>query len=481
MADAPAAGAGPGRPRVPLAFQVFAAVSAAVGLVFVGSFFHDMTTLTTRLAIYQEASLRAMSPVVMRLIEQSMEHGSPDHIAGLFRLLAEHPESGSAQILDAKGRLVDPGALHSPRPPAPAPRAGSVVYEVPIEAKPSCARCHDVGSGRLGTLRLTASGEERSRLRRSLVASRLAMACLGVVVVALASYVIVRRLVHKPLGRVTAAMREVACGRFEARVEGEFPGEFQIIAEGFNTMVSEIARDRDEIVDLHRKQLAHADRLATLGELAAHLAHEVRNPLTGLSSALQVLAREAEEGSARRGLIDKMLNQLSRMDRTMGDFLRYARLPEAAARPFALKDALARVTFLVGPRMKAQNVELRLSVPDSLPRIMGDPGQLEQVFLNLCLNAVQAMGEGGTLEVAAAAHGAAEVLVTVGDTGSGIAPGDLERVFEPFFTTKEGGSGLGLPITRQIVMAHGGELWLESEPGRGTMAHVRLPRAKEGA
>ncbi|MBI3298653.1 MAG: HAMP domain-containing protein [Elusimicrobia bacterium] len=460
---------------------MFVAVSAAVGLVFAGSFLHDMRTLTTRLTLHQLGSLRAMSPVVVSLIEQSMEHGSPEHIGELFRVLAERPQAGAAELLDAQGRLVDLADIRGPRSAAPAPPPGSIVYEVPIEAKPSCARCHGVSSGRLGTLRLLASDAERAQLRRSLVRSRLAMACAGTLVVALASLAIVRFLVHAPLGSVTAAMREVGQGRFEARVEGRLPGELQVIADGFNTMVSEIARDRGEIVELHRKQLGQADRLAALGSLAAQLAHEVRNPLTGLSSALQVLQREAEAGSPRRGLIDKMLLQLQRMDRTMGDFLRYARLPEAAPRPFALKDALSRVLFLVGPRMKAQKVELRLQVPESLPRLMGDPGQLEQAFLNLCLNAVQAMGEGGVLEVAAAPHGDSEVLVTVRDTGPGIAPGELERVFEPFFTTKDGGSGLGLPITRQIVLAHGGELWLESDPESGTTASVRLPRAKEAA
>lgn len=481
MADAPPLGAASGRPRVPLALQVFAAVSAAVGLVFGGSFLHDMTTMTSRLELHQKGSLSALSPVVERLIGQSMEHGSPEHIAELFGTLAAHPEAGTAELIDARGRRVDPGNLRAPRPPAARPAAGAVVLEVPIMAKPSCARCHGTASGALGTLRLTAPDAARAELRTSLVSSRLAMAAVGAAAVALASLLIVRRLVHAPLSTVTAAMREVAAGRFEARVEGALPGELQVIADGFNTMVAEIARDRGEIVDLHRKQLAHADRLATLGELAAQLAHEVRNPLTGLSTALQVLQREAEAGSPRRGLIDKMLLQLSRMDKTMGDFLRYARLPEAAPRPFALKDALARVLFLVGPRLKAQKVELLQSVPDSLPRLLGDPGQLEQVFLNLCLNAAQAMPEGGTLEVGAAPQGEGAVLVTVRDTGVGIAPADLERAFEPFFTTREGGSGLGLPITRQIVMAHGGELWLESEPGRGTTAHVRLPRAKGAA
>ncbi|MBI5594864.1 MAG: HAMP domain-containing protein [Elusimicrobia bacterium] len=467
--------------RIPLALQVFAAVSVAVGLVFGASFIHDMVTLTNRLEARQVARLQAMSPLIGRIIEESMEKGNPAHIGDFFRILAQHRGAGVAELLDADGGVVDPANLKALRAPAAAISPGTVSLEVPISAKPSCARCHGVSEGRLGTLRLVAPLDDRRELRHSLVLSRLAMAGIGAAAVALASLIIVRWLVHAPLRAVVGAMRGIAAGKLDTRIEGELPGELQHIAEGFNTMASELARERAESVELHRKELAHLDRLATLGELAAQLAHEVRNPLTGLSSALQVLERESAENPSRRGLIEKMLAQLQRMDRTMGDFLRYARLPEAAPRPVALKEALSRVLFLLGPRMRAQGVELALALPGELPLVQGDPGQLEQVFLNLALNAVQAMPGGGRLEIAGAVKDASTVVVTVADTGSGIAPEVLERIFEPFFTTKDGGSGLGLSITRQIAMAHGGELWLESEPGVGTTAHVRLPRAKEAA
>ena len=465
--------------RLSLSFQVFGAVSVAVGLVFGVSFMHDMVTLTRRLEARQGERLLAMAPLMGRIIENAMEAGSPEHIGELFHILAAHRDAGVAEMIDRQGRVVDPSDIRGPRRAAAPVPPGVVALEVPIMAKPSCVRCHGVVAGRLGTLRLVAPSDDRRELRHGLVMSRLAMALIGAAVVAFASLLIVRWLVHAPLRSVVGAMKEVAAGRLETRIEGRLPGELQVIADGFNSMVCEISRDRAEIVELHRKELAHLDRLATLGQLAAQLAHEVRNPLTGLSSALQVLEREAAGNPSRKGLIEKMLAQLQRMDRTMGDFLGYARLPEASPKPTALKDPLGRVLFLLGPRMRAQGVELALNIPEDLPKVQGDSGQLEQVFLNLALNSVQAMPDGGRLEVGAAVKDPSTVVVTVADTGTGIAPEILERIFEPFFTTKDGGSGLGLSITRQIAMAHGGELWLESEPGAGTTAHVRLPRAKE--
>ena len=159
----------------------------------------------------------------------------------------------------------------------------------------------------------------------------------------------------------------------------------------------------------------------------------------------------------------------------MGNFLRFARMPEAVVRPFELRESLGRVIDLIESRLRTQKIKLERDIPQGLPGLRGDPGQIEQVFLNLCINAAHAMPAGGTLTVAARAEAAGAILVEVSDTGKGISSADLEHVFRPFFTTKENGSGLGLPLSRQIVMAHDGEMWIESDPGRGTSIFVRLP------
>jgi two-component system NtrC family sensor kinase len=144
-------------------------------------------------------------------------------------------------------------------------------------------------------------------------------------------------------------------------------------------------------------------------------------------------------------------------------------------RPFDLHEPLERVLDLFEVRLRTQKIELKRDIPKSLPRLRGDPGQLEQVFLNLFINAAHSMPEGGTLSVSARAEPGGTLLVEVNDTGKGISGEDLEHVFRAFFTTRENGSGLGLPLSRQIVMAHNGDIWIESVPGRGTSVFVRLP------
>ena len=200
--------------------------------------------------------------------------------------------------------------------------------------------------------------------------------------------------------------------------------------------------------------------------------------MTGIGSTIQILLAEAPGGSPRREILGKVLTQLNRMEQTMGNFLRFARMPEAVVRPFELHEPLSRVMDLVESRLRAQKIKLERDIPKDLPCLRGDPGQIEQVLLNLCINAAHAMPSGGTLTIDAHAEEAGAILIEVSDTGKGISSADLEHVFRPFFTTKENGSGLGLPLSRQIVMAHDGEMWIESVPDRGTSIFMRLPTAE---
>ena len=158
----------------------------------------------------------------------------------------------------------------------------------------------------------------------------------------------------------------------------------------------------------------------------------------------------------------------------MSSFLRYARMPETVVRALKIHEPIQRVLPLLLPRLKAQKIELRVDVPESLPEVRGDAGQIEQSFLNLALNAAQAMPDGGTLTVSAGVLNDM-IRVEIGDTGNGIKPAELENIFKPFYSTREKGSGLGLSLSRQIIMAHGGVLTLESVPGSGTTVFFTLP------
>ncbi|MFQ5718729.1 MAG: protoglobin domain-containing protein [Acidobacteriota bacterium] len=223
-----------------------------------------------------------------------------------------------------------------------------------------------------------------------------------------------------------------------------------------------------------QKALERAERLAAVGELAASIAHEVRNPLAGMKGAMEVLRRDLEADPAKAEVVDELVAQIIRLENLVRDLLSYARPRPLDLQPVDLNALLDRVlTFAVAEHRSGQ-YRARTDLDAALPVVEVDPQQLEQVFLNLIQNSLQAM-DGGTVTVRTRAlNDTVEVIVD--DEGPGIAPSDLVRVFQPFFTTRHRGSGLGLAIVQKILQAHGGSIRISSDPGRGTRATLTLPR-----
>jgi two-component system sensor histidine kinase HydH len=223
-------------------------------------------------------------------------------------------------------------------------------------------------------------------------------------------------------------------------------------------------------------EMARRERLSAMGDMAATVAHEIKNPLNAVSMGLQRLrdefARDAA-GESRR-FLDLMEAEVRRLNGIVEQFLSLARplpLKREAVRPDELLRALAA---LVEADAKAAGVRVVVSAPPGLPAVTADRDHLEQVLLNLVVNALQAMPEGGTLALeATAARG--RLALEVRDTGGGIAPEARERIFDPYFTTKAKGLGLGLAVARRIVEEHGGRIEVDSEPGRGSRFRVTLP------
>lgn len=430
----------------------------------------------------ERATMTSMFPVVERVIMDSMIRGNHEPIRHLFSV---HNSRGMADrmfLLDPDKNVVateDLGLNIHPRhlvaPPIDAGK--NIVMDFVLQNQKACSRCHGTESGPLGYVRLVSPKRDRQVAAEANLKGRLIILFASFLIVGLWTLMVVRRVIDEPMGRIVEAMNQVARGKLDTRVDDLPSGELRSIARGFNNMVRLLEKDRRENVVLHRSKVGHMERLAALGELSAHLAHEVRNPLTGISSTIQVLQSETPEGSPRREVLGKVLGQLNRMEQTMGNFLRFARMPEAVVRPFDLHEPLERVLDLIEARLRTQKIELKRDIAKDLPRLKGDPGQIEQVFLNLFINAANAMPHGGTLTVTARAEPEGTLLVEVRDTGKGIFSADLEHVFRPFFTTRENGSGLGLPLSRQIIVAHDGDIWIESVPDRGTSVFVRLPAA----
>jgi len=222
------------------------------------------------------------------------------------------------------------------------------------------------------------------------------------------------------------------------------------------------------------RRMLRADRLATIGELAAGAAHEIRNPLTSIKSSLQYLESRCREETEKK-LLGVALRETDRIDEILTALLSFSRPSEIHKEPCDLIALLEESVALVSIQARAKGVEVRPTFPAAPVIVNADRSQVKQVFLNVFLNAVQAMDGGGTLSVEDIVLENGKTLVRVSDTGPGISEEDLEKVFDPFFTTKKGGTGLGLSICYTIVKAHGGEIELRSRLGEGTTVLVTLP------
>jgi signal transduction histidine kinase len=289
----------------------------------------------------------------------------------------------------------------------------------------------------------------------------------GIVGVLMALYA---RRVLTPLAAVTERAKAVASGDLTPRPVLASPDEIGELAQTFEAMVSAIARANADLLA--------AERLATIGKMAAHVTHEIRNPLSSLALNVELLEEETGEGGEARTLIRAIKNEVDRLTALSE---RYLTVAGGRAPPRVEREDIGQVCQdaldFVRADVARHGIKLSLRVDEELPAVSVDEGQIRQALYNLIRNAREAMSEGGEVTVAAR-RAAGGVDITVDDEGSGIDEERRARLFEPFFTTKSHGTGLGLVITREIVEAHGGTIRCEPRTPRGTRFVLHLPAAR---
>jgi PAS domain S-box-containing protein len=244
-----------------------------------------------------------------------------------------------------------------------------------------------------------------------------------------------------------------------------------------------IMDDITERVDLEA-QLSQADKLSSIGLLAAGVAHEVNTPLAVISSYTQMLGKQLQGDPQKSGLLEKITRQTFRASEIVNNLLNFSRTSGSEIGDVDVNKVIADTLALLEHQFKVAKVEVQNTLAPALPAIQGNPGRLQQVFLNLFLNAKDAMPGGGTLRVAT--QNGESVSVCVSDTGTGIAPEHIQRIYDPFFTTKtsprEGqsrGTGLGLSVTYGIIQEHAGKIRVESHPGTGTTFTLDFPLSRK--
>ncbi len=298
-------------------------------------------------------------------------------------------------------------------------------------------------------------------------------------VVSLVLFFLVTKAILMPVARIVRMSRRVIGGDLSARMSIRPPGEMGILCQAIDSMADAVQDREEKLKQATRQQIGRSEQLASVGRLAAGIAHEVNNPLTGVLTFSHLLKEKPHLTEADRQDLDVIIQETTRVREIVRGLLDFARERPADKQRLDINDVLRRTLQLIRSQREFR-VEVVEDYAADLPLVPGDRNQLQQVFLNLALNACEAMAGAGRLRVSTA-ETEEGVAVRFEDTGCGIDPADIEQIFEPFYTTKEPGkgTGLGLSVSYGIVRRHDGGIKVESRPGLGSTFTVLLPTAGE--
>jgi two-component system NtrC family sensor kinase len=366
-----------------------------------------------------------------------------------------------------------------------------------IYNEPDCytADCHAHPSDQkvLGVLDIGMSLAEVDEEIKDAQSKMVAFTVIVFLVISITLSISIRRYVTRPVRELVKATKRVAEGDLDSTISIKGEDEIAQLASSFSQMTSDLKKADDKLVEwgktleqkVHERteelrskenQLIQSDKVASLGKLAAGVAHEINSPLTGVLTYSSLLLKAKKEGDPDREDLEVIVNETNRCKKIVKGLLDYARQTAPQKTLCDANEVLDKSIDLISHQATLQSVRIDRKFKPDLPKIMIDVGQVQQVLINILLNAIEAMPQGGTLTVSTGMDDQM-VALRFADTGSGIPEDVLPKIFDPFFTTKEQGrgTGLGLSVSFGIIERHRGKLEVKSKVGEGTTFTVRLP------
>ncbi len=450
---------------------------------------------------------KILSKTLTNIIRIDMEGRCQKDVMKMIRMMGQFQDIETIRIFNSDGAI-----MHSAEPGEIGKEVDELVFNVfqsvdrskpfrseekghrsfcmveVVHNEPACHTCHDPQKEIVGVLEVCLSMAKTEDQIEENARFMMGSTLVTVLLVMTAISTLMTFMVNRPIKGLVGTMKRAEEGNLEARVDMRQDDELGRLGRSFNSMISKLDESNREVERLHREQMTRAERLASIGEMAASVAHEIKNPLAGLAGATQILAGSFGKDDTRYPVIQEMLKLTDRLDKTIRDLLSFARESEPNWRQGNLNDVVEETLFFVARDEGNAGDKLEVSLDPGMPDIAMDPQQIQQVLFNLVINARHAAGDNGRVEVATSQHASAAaardgtevecVEVRVHDNGPGIPTEKLGEVFKPFYTTKNQGTGLGLPISRKIVEAHGGLIHVESTVGEGATFYVWLPRER---
>jgi signal transduction histidine kinase len=303
----------------------------------------------------------------------------------------------------------------------------------------------------------------------------LIVAGVGAIVICGVSIGALAYFIQRPMVELQEKIAQVSEGNLDVSVSfSRRNDEIGDLGRNFNHMMQQLRESRSEIESLHRTQMSRAEHLATLGELAAGLAHEIRNPLAGIAGVIEIIGRDLPSTSPAKAVVKDARQEITQINRILTDLLETARPHPPQICLSNLNTTVEHAVMLARQQVLSKPIKIELQQAADLPDVEHDSDQIHQVLLNLLLNAVQSIEGSGAVRVELGARDDCASVV-VSDTGRGIPPQNLANIFRPFYTTKGNGTGLGLSLARRIVEEHHGRIEVASRVGKGSKFEVILP------
>ena len=447
---------------------------------------------------------RQNAQLLLNTIERSIFHsmwtGNQANVQAILEKVGASEEMLTVQIFSPAGvvlRSAEPGDLGTPvsrrsyqlyqqgklegfyETPEGTPAISKLL---PIQSDGRCVTCHGEDQDVIGILNLDFSLAPMYAQLRKTSKVFIVSTFVNLVILTAGIALIMTRLLRKPLNRLGQGMALVEEGDLTVRMPERANDEVGQLMHGFNSMVSNLGQAQNELQQCHYQQMERAERLASIGEMAAGLAHEIKNPLAGIGGAIDVLADDYPEADPRREVMSQIKKQVSRLDKTVNDLLYFGRPGNPEFGYVDINSLIKQTQLFASQHPEAKNVNWIEELTRDLPFAWGDHKQIQQVLLNLMINGLQAMKDGGVLTVQTdtfARDGNGWIRVDICDTGPGIPEAELQNIFTPFYTSKTEGTGLGLPICRQLMETNGGRLKVASTVGKGACFTLEMPAAKE--
>ena len=283
------------------------------------------------------------------------------------------------------------------------------------------------------------------------------------------------RFIRSSLSHFRLTITMINQGNLKMRLAIPEVEELGSLGKSFNEMLDTLERTQRELYIYHQKELQNSQKLATIGEMSARIAHEIRNPVTGIARAMEIIIADLKEDH-NKPIFEEIQRQANRVEQAISNLLRYSRVKEISLHEGNINEVIKSMVFFLRHQAHDKTVNFEMDLQDDIPFILFDHELLENVLLNLSFNAIKALTENGIIAYKTRYEKAGNiVIIAVRDNGAGISSGTEEEIFKPFYTTHTKGTGLGLAISKDIIEKHHGEIWFENNKDAGCTFFISLP------